>query len=359
MTEPALAESVKGYGRMYRHPVNGALYPSVTNIIDVLAKPWLAGWKAKMVAGYAWDSRFALMKMDREQAIGALKGGPDRERDAAASLGDTLHEYAEAVASGREPPPLTEDQAPFAATFREFISEYGVAFHALEGCIFAKGPEDPERYAGSFDALALVLNAYGALIDYKTGKSIYDEVALQLAALSRGDELWDETTGELGPMPKVEVCLGVHIRPGKLGVHIVRADDDAYQAFLGLRRAWPWDKDHTGAVGPRLNPVRLERELRRPDNLLDQLEQSVEESSRDGVDGARVGKSGSANSPASAEPAQAPDADGAPSLEDPPAAETTGEAQRSAGQPTSSPVGVSESERLRSSPAGDREAARG
>jgi hypothetical protein len=268
MTEPALAESVKGYGRMYRHPVNGALYPSVTNVIDVLAKPWLAGWKAKMVAGYAWDQRFALMKIeDRDAAVDMLKGGPNRARDAAASLGDTLHEYAEAVARGLELPPLTEEQAPFAAVLREFISEYAVEFRVLEGCIFRGGPEDPERYAGSFDFLAGVLGAFTVLGDYKTGNNIYDEVALQLAALRRGDELWDEATGELGPMPEVDACLGVHIRPRKLGVHLIDVGDEAYQAFLGLRRAWPWDKDHTGAIGPRMNPVRLERELRRPETL--------------------------------------------------------------------------------------------
>ena len=281
MTEPALAESVQGYGRMYRHPVNRELYPSVTNIIDTLAKPWLAGWKAKVVAGHAWDNRMALVRIqDRDAAVDMLKGGPKRIRDTAAEAGDKIHQYAEAVARGLEPPEIPEELETHVEPFLTFLDEYKPRFRVLEGNIYKGEGDDPDRYAGSFDFLAEI-EGFVLLGDWKSGGDrVYAEVALQLAGLRHGDELWDEKTGDLMPMPKVDACVAVHLRPNKPpGVHIIDASDEAYRAFLGLRAAWPWDKKHDGAVGPRMNLERLVKELRRPDTLLAQLEMSVEESS--------------------------------------------------------------------------------
>lgn len=278
MTDPALAISTP-HGRQYKHPENGALYPSITNVIDVLAKPWLAGWKAKMVAGHAWDNRRILVDIeDRDAAVDMLKGGPTRARNAAAAVGDLIHSYAEAVAGGAEPPTIPEELEDHVAPFVAFMHDYSPRFLVLEGTVFRGGPDNPDRYAGSFDFLAEVFG-FNLLGDYKSGANVYDEVALQLAALRNGHELWDEATGDLLPMPKVDACIAVHLQPNRLGVHLIDANDHAFGAFLGLRRAWPWDKEHHGAVGVRLNPERLARELRRPDTLLAQLEMSVEEAS--------------------------------------------------------------------------------
>ena len=329
MTEPALAESVQGYGRMYRHPVNRELYPSVTNIIDVLAKPWLAGWKAKVVAGHAWDNRMALVRIqDRDAAVDMLKGGPKRIRDTAAEAGDKIHQYAEAVARGLEPPEIPEELETHVEPFLTFLDEYKPRFRVLEGNIYKGEGDDPDRYAGSFDFLSEI-EAFLLLGDWKSGGDrVYAEVALQLAALRHGDELWDEKSGDLMPMPQVDACLAVHLRPNRPpGVHIIDASDEAYRAFLGLRAAWPWDKKHDGAVGPRMNLERLVKELRRPDTLLAQLEMSVEESSRDGRDGAGARRSDKASPTPSGTPEQVSDAAGSPApAETSPADETEGAA---------------------------------
>lgn len=286
MTEPTLAISVSGKGRMYRHPVNEALYPSVTNIIDTLAKPWLAGWKAKMVAGHAWDMREALMHIEeREAAVDMLKGGPSRQRDAAAQAGDKIHRYAEAVARNERPPEIEEELEPWVEAFVTFLDEFRPRFRVLEGIIFSGEPTDYDRYAGTFDFLCDVpdIRSNGArwvtlLGDYKTGGDrIYAEVALQLAALRHGDELFDEKTGDLLEMPEVDACIAVHLRPDQLKVHIIDAGELAYTAFRGLGMAWHWDKDHDGAVGPGMNLTRLLREIEKPATLLEQLEMSVQE----------------------------------------------------------------------------------
>ena len=141
MTEPALAVSTK-YGRQYRHPTNDALYPSVTNVIDVLAKPWLAGWKAKMVAGHAWDNRKILVDItDRDAAVDMLKGGPTRARNAAAAVGDLIHSYAEAVAGGTAPPDIPEEHTDHVFPFEMFLRDYSPRFLVLEGTVFRGGPD--------------------------------------------------------------------------------------------------------------------------------------------------------------------------------------------------------------------------
>jgi len=254
VTEPILAEKVPGRGRMYRSPKTNELLPSVTNIIDVLAKPWLGGWMAKLVAGYAFDKRQAIMDLgdDREAAIDMLKGAPRRSRDAAAGVGDVIHAYVEALLTDGTAPAITEQHEPYLEGFLGFVEEFKPDFRTVEGTVF----NHTERYSGTFDFLAVV---EGLLVlgDWKTGKGIYDEVALQLAALRNADSLWDPIDGQLLPMPEVDACVAVHLQPGKAWLYPIDASHIAYEAFLGLRAAWPWTKATETAVGPRMNLARF------------------------------------------------------------------------------------------------------
>jgi hypothetical protein len=261
MTDPALAVSVPGRGRLYKDPRDGALVVSVTNVQDVLAKPWLGGWAAKMVAGEAYDQRAALSQLDdRDQAIDMLKGAPYRKRNAAAGVGDVIHAYAASLHTDEPAPDIGPEHEPFIEALLEFIEEYEPEFTITEGTVFS--PIEPERlrYAGTFDWLGTI-DGYPVLADWKTGASVYNEVALQMAALQRGEVVWDRETGELLPMPSVSGCIAVHVRPKKFAVHVIDTNELAFQAFLGLRATWPWTKDQTNAVGPRMNKVRLVKEL--------------------------------------------------------------------------------------------------
>lgn len=256
MTEPILAEKVVGKGRMYRSPKTGELLPSVTNCIDVLAKPWLGAWAAKMVAGYAFDNRQALMGMsDREAAVDYLKGAPYRKRNAAAGLGDVIHSYVEATLTDQPLPEITEAHEPYLEGFRRFLAEFNPDFRIIEGTVF----NHAEGYSGSFDFMAGIGDLL-ILGDWKSGSGIFDEVALQLAALRFADSVWDPATGDLLPMPPVDGCIAVHLQPGKCSVHVIDAGKSAFQTFLGLRRAWPWVKDNN-AVGPVVNAARLFNEF--------------------------------------------------------------------------------------------------
>ncbi len=255
MTRPALSVQVTGRGRHYRHPRTGELYPSVTTIIETLAKPWLGAWMAKLVAGYAWDNRMALLEMsDREAAVDFLKGAPRRQRDSAAGVGDLVHEVVEARVLGRPEPEIPEHAAPYVAAWEAFAKDTGIVFTHSEETVF----NGSEGYAGTFDFLGRI-GGLRVLGDYKTGSGIYDEVILQLAALRYAPELWDSQAQDSVDMPPVDRCIAVHLQPDGYRVHLIDAGERAYDAFLGLLAAWRWNTDHVGAVG---HPLRGADEVR-------------------------------------------------------------------------------------------------
>jgi hypothetical protein len=254
MSEPILAVQLPaGRGRAYRYPPTGDLFPSVTNCIGILDKPALPRWAAKEVAGAAWDRRDTLMTIDeRDEAVDLLKGLPWRKRNKAADVGTIVHSVAEALSMDEpELPAFEPEHEPFVDAFVQFCSDYSPEFSMVEVTIFS----EEHRYAGTADFIA----RFGDLLilgDHKTGSGVYQEVALQLAALRHGETVWEARSGELSPMPAVDGCMAVHLRPRGYAVYPIDADDRAFSAFLGLRKAWEWVKDNQ-AVGPKMSPARL------------------------------------------------------------------------------------------------------
>lgn len=261
MSNPPLAISIEDRGRMYEHPVTKELYPSITNIIGCLDKPALVGWAARETAKAAWESRFALMRLnDEAAAVDMLKNARYRTMDKAARVGTTVHAVCEALARDERLPAFSDEHAPFLDRFLEFVSDFEPTFTLVEATVFS----DEHNYAGTFDFAGLIDEAL-ILGDTKTGKGVYAEVALQLAAARYAEVVWDRLTGELRPMPKVSGCIAVHLRPEGYEVFSINASDAAFRAFVGARGVWPWMKggDSHGAVGPSMNRLRLLTELAR------------------------------------------------------------------------------------------------
>jgi len=258
---PPLAVPIGPDGqRGYRHPETGELVPSVTTILRVIDKPALVGWAARETAGAAWDQRFALARIDdRDAAVDLLKNARFRTGRRAMLKGSTIHAVAEALSTDAPLPDYGEDEAPYVDAFVSFVSTFAPRFELVEGTVFS----DTCDYAGTFDFLARI-DGFLVLGDHKTGKGIYPEVALQLAALRYADRVWNRETGELTPMPKVDGCVAVHLQAGDFRVVEVKADEDAFAAFVAARELWPWareDGGQTRAIGPSMTPTRLRRAL--------------------------------------------------------------------------------------------------
>lgn len=241
-----------GRGRAYRYPPTGELFPSVTNCIDILDKPALPRWAAREVAGHAWDRRETLMTIDdRDEAVDLLKGLPWRRMRKAGDVGSTVHAIAEALAKDEDLPTFDAELEPYISAFLNFYTEYRPEFLIVEATMFS--PD--HRYAGTADFLAYI-DGKLYIGDHKTGSGVYQEVALQLAALRYAEWVWDPASGELSPMPQIDGAIVVHLRPGGHTVYPIDAGYEAFQAFLGLRQAWSWTKDNQ-AVGPKMNAARL------------------------------------------------------------------------------------------------------
>lgn len=255
MTEPALTVSVDG-NRLYKHPVTGDLYPSVTSIIGCLDKPALVHWSAKETAKAAWAQRHALIALEDEgAAVDMLKSARYRSMEKRANLGTTVHAIAEALATDQPLPKFDVEAEEYADQFLRWVADFDVTFEAAEISVF----NTTHGYAGTADGLARI-GGHRWLFDHKTSKSgIFPEVALQLAALRNGEVVWDFETGDLSPMPVVDGCIAVWLRPDFYRVYAVDAGEAAFRAFLGARATWDWMKagESKGVISPSMSPRRL------------------------------------------------------------------------------------------------------
>jgi hypothetical protein len=241
VTTPALAEHVKGKGRMYRHPVTDVLVPSITNVIGTLDKPALPRWSAKMVAETAYRMRHALPNMEQGEAVDMLKSAPFSKASRAADRGTDIHAYLESRLNGYVPDDLSDDAVPYRQAADEWLEFYQPEMVATELSVFGAG------FAGTGDLWCMMGDRL-TIVDFKTSKAVYDEAALQLSAL------WGATvTGEGEPAPHVRSglpmldvdLLVVRIGTDKYEVKQVAEPERSFNAFLSLLTAWEWK--HTKA----------------------------------------------------------------------------------------------------------------
>lgn len=252
MTTPALAQNVRGKGRHYEHPETGELVPSITNAIGVLDKPALPRWSAKMVAQAAWKMRHSLVEMGEDECIDVLKGSPWRNSTRAADRGTSIHDYLDTYAvKGPEAAAavaaeMTRQASEYLPAAMAFLAEWQPEFLHNEFTVFGEG------YAGTGDFIAR-MGGMLVLGDYKTSKAIYPEVALQLAALRYAEDI---VVGDrLAPMPTVDGCVAVLIKPQGAEVYPVNAGPPEYAAFRACLTAWSWSKGEKPVGSPWLTEV--------------------------------------------------------------------------------------------------------
>lgn len=233
--DPVLAENVRGKGRHYRHPRDrDLLVPSVTNVLGVLNKPALPRWSARVVAEMAYQMRHSLPSMEEAEAVDILKGSPWRKSSRAATRGGDVHSFLQAVAEGREPQDLEGDASAFQEPLMQFLDRHELKGLHVEATVFSK-----HGYAGTADLFGW-LDGVPVVIDYKTGKGLYREVALQLAALRYADEL--VVGDQVVPVPECEQAVAILIGQKKFQVQRVHADEEAHRVFLALLDVWRWQQ---------------------------------------------------------------------------------------------------------------------
>lgn len=238
MTTPALAENVKGKGRHYRYPKTANLVPSVTNVISILDKPALPRWSAKLVAETAYRMRHALPEMEESEAVDMLKGSPWSKSKRAADRGTDIHGYLEARLNGWDVDELSPDALPYKPAADAWL-EANPTLEVIATELTAFNP----AYAGTMD-LVCRIDGRLTIADFKTSKAIYDEAALQLAALygctsdADGQPVpWRDASGL--PTEPVDLLV-IRIGEDKHQTKQVADVDGALIAFISLLEAWHW-----------------------------------------------------------------------------------------------------------------------
>lgn len=185
--------------RFYETP-DGERYPSVTSILSVIAKPALLNWYAKVeremvseVAAQLYDdapaekmSKFAFLTT-LERRLGKEKAAK-KLLDKAGDIGSRIHEAAEWALRKElgqkqgEQPILTGAALWAFMAWEDWRSKTSLEPHYIEQKVYSRS----YGYAGTVDLIA-TLNLPGlghtlCVIDWKSGKAIYHEALIQIAA---------------------------------------------------------------------------------------------------------------------------------------------------------------------------------
>jgi len=213
----------------YYH-LDGRKYPSVTTILQVLAKPALVGWAAKTAASLVLD------EPEKYSTAEAAAAGIYAARDSAGSRGTTVHSIAESYAEGR--PLAPEDIAPAYQGFARAIKEFWATAKPQPVCSEALLVSTTHSYAGRVDLIAQI-GGETAILDFKTGKGVYAEAGLQIAAYRACDAIYkDELVDAVPTTVGYVVLLG---EGGRWSLH--RQPEIPIDVFLAAKRLWEWSRD--------------------------------------------------------------------------------------------------------------------
>lgn len=175
------------------YETKGKRYVSVTTILEATyPRPHLAGWGASVVAREAIAGRH--IGMGEKEAYSYLQRSPYREMRRKADRGRDIHAQIEGTLQ-----PALEGRTPvwwkdpnlegYLDGARAFCTDYLSEVLALECKVFS----DAHSYAGSADMWARSNREGGEvlLVEWKTGKRIHPDHALQLAAYAGADWMVD------------------------------------------------------------------------------------------------------------------------------------------------------------------------
>lgn len=260
-------------------------YASVTSLTGLLPKN-LTWWAANLAADTYVQNRDDIAAMSDEDAYEFLRRAHDRVKNTAADLGSEVHRFVEAMNLGKPTPTWPLPVRARMTHFARFIEDFQPRIEAAETKVYHRNDRATNRrlgvgglYAGTLDMLAEI-DGELAVIDIKTGKSVWPEAALQINAYAYADFLvadpfhpgakqitpkrgkrWYEWHGPKEdeiPMPDVQAGYILHLRDDGYDLVPVPIRDDLYEMFLSLFSIDRWEREvKKGVLGrPVLPPYR-------------------------------------------------------------------------------------------------------
>mgnify|MGYP005815094737 FL=1 len=203
--------------KKHYYSVDGEYAPSVTTILDSIAKPALVPWAANEGAKFFISHVHEGMKV--EDMAKGIRGAYRTSSGSALNIGMEVHKWCEEailwkLGKGEAPLPLERTESKNAINaFREWVKANDVEWLTVEEKVYHRG----HKFAGTVDATAIINDEY-CVIDFKTSGAIYSAYHLQCAAYAkaiedmRGKEVekayvlrFDKKTGEFEAGSSVEI----------------------------------------------------------------------------------------------------------------------------------------------------------
>ena len=212
-------------------------FASVTTILGVLNKPALPGWAAESVAEFVAHNIGTVNDLigrgQQSAAIDMMKGAPWRQRDKAADLGTTIHNVIECLSANKNMD-IPVDAMASVEHFLTWQAVFKPQILVSEGTVFNR----EYNYAGTLDLICKI-DGLTWLVDLKTGKGVYPEYAMQVAAYARG-EFIGHNDGTEETLPIIDKGAVLHLRPG--GYHFVPVNigKEVFDSFLYCRELFRW-----------------------------------------------------------------------------------------------------------------------
>ena len=237
-------------GRFYETP-DGKRYPSVTTILSCIGKPALINWAARIERDLVVEASADLFcdcplapKMSRMawvttlgNRLGKLRAH-QRQLAKAGDIGSQVHALIEWTLRARlcqepGPSPSTDsDKAQWAfSCWQKWANSVSLKPLAIEQVVYS----ETHGYAGTMDLLALV-NGEVVVLDWKTGKAIYNEAHLQNAAYRHAIREMghgDPKKGLIVRLPKVDTDPDFEVKEA-------HEEKEAFSTFLSVIDLWKW-----------------------------------------------------------------------------------------------------------------------
>lgn len=222
-------------GRNHWYTMDGEKIPGVTGILNDGMPKQLTKWAARCAADDAVNRWDELSGWQPSARLRYLEGAPGRALGEAAQRGTDIHQLAWGLITGEAVEVPAEYEGPVGAVVR-LMDWLGMRPVLREVPVFHLA----HRWGGTIDLLADLSDGERWLLDWKTGRSVFDSAALQLAAYNHASVYVDEAGAQREWIPAQRLGV-VHITTDDAQLLPVAVDqEEAYTAFRYAQQVAKW-----------------------------------------------------------------------------------------------------------------------
>jgi hypothetical protein len=233
----------------HRYTFEGKTYPGVTGILSVLDKSGpLMSWAANQTAEAAIaqvDNLPSLLATSGPEGVRKLLTARSSwQRDEAAALGTEVHRLADMVVNSKPTPSMTDTVRKRVLAYVDWWTSSGWTLRLSEAMVIL--PDEACGFGGTFDLLARDRDGRTILADIKTGKAIYSEAVLQMAAYGMAARVQPADQEKTYPMPKPDRYVILHVTADGVREVEVAVGTPERMAFLACRELHDWRESMKG-----------------------------------------------------------------------------------------------------------------